>query len=362
VTLDARLDGYIATLFEAGGTDLVLAVGSPPRMRVDQRMIRIPGSDMIEAEDARAMVLSALQSSGRGDLGDRKEMDFPLNWRSQARLRGNAYYQRGTLAMALRLLPFGIPSMAELGLPEVVTALADRPSGLVLVTGPAGAGKSTTLASVLDQISQRRECHILTIEDPIEYLHRHQAAVVSQREIGTDTDSFADGLRSALREDPDVLMVGEVRDAESAQIVLNMAETGHLVLTTLHTSDTSQAIDRVVNMFPSGQESQVCQQLASCLAGVIYQRLVPRTGGGQVAAVEVLLPTPAVRSLISENKTRQLRNAIVMGRKDGMQTLEDSLSALVGSGAIGYPEATSRSLFPNDIDASPRASSAPAGR
>jgi len=345
------LVAYLKALFEAGGTDLLITAGSPPRIRVDMRMVPIPGLAPLGPEEARAVVLSALGAAEQEELAERMEVDFAVSWEGKARLRGNAFQQRDSLAMALRLLPFRVPRAAELGLPDSIIAMADRPSGLVLVTGPAGSGKSTTLAAIIDSINHSRQCHILTIEDPIEYLHRHDVAAVNQREVGRDTESFVRGLRAALREAPDVLMVGEIRDVASAEIALNMAETGHLVLTTLHTSDTAQAVDRMVGMFGSAQQAQTSLQLASCLAGVVYQRMLPKVGGGQVAAFEVLTPSPAVRSLISENKTRQLRNAIVTGRREGMQTLEDSLSDLVGRGAVDHHEALARSLFPKEVQA-----------
>ena len=227
--------------------------------------------------------------------------------------------------------------------------MVESPSGLILVTGPTGSGKSTTLASMVDQVNRPRRCHILTIEDPIEYVHEHGLGAVNQREVGADTDSFARGLRSALREDPDVLMVGEMRDLESIDTVLTMAETGHLVFATLHTNDTSQAIDRLVGVFPGEQQNQARLQLSACLVGVVYQRLIPKIGGGLVAAYEVLAGTHAVRNLIREGKTRQLRNAITMAQGEGMQTLEKHLSRLVADGVVSLEDAMLRSLYPKEI-------------
>ena len=347
---EPRLWGYLEALFDAGGTDLLLTVGSRPRMRVGMRMVELEDSPELRPDDARVMVRSVLSDAEWDVLIQRKEIDFALGWAGRGRLRGNAFHQRDSLALALRLLPHDIPTTAELGLPAAVVDLTNRPSGLVLVTGPAGAGKSTTLASLVGDINRRRACHILTIEDPIEYLHRHQTAVVNQREVGRDTESFVTGLRSALRENPDVLMLGETRDADAAQIVLNMAETGHLVFTTLHTNDTAQAIDRLVGMFPPGQQSQICLQLANCLVGVVYQRMLPRIQGGQTAAFEILLGNQGVRSLIAENKTRQIRNSIVMGRNEGQQTFEDSLSDLIAGGVVTYEDAVARSLYPKDLE------------
>ncbi|HZU71340.1 MAG TPA: PilT/PilU family type 4a pilus ATPase [Acidimicrobiales bacterium] len=347
---DPRLRSCIDQLIEAKGTDLLITAGAPPFMRVDQNLTPVPGQPRLQPEDTADMVRSVLGPSVFDQLKVAREVDFPLNWEGRARLRGNAFHQRDTLAMALRLLPFGIPNVSELRLPRAVTEMAGRPSGLFLVTGPTGSGKSTTLASLVAQINRTRQCHILTVEDPIEYLHHHDHAVINQREVGSDTESFASGMRAALREDPDVLMVGEIRDSESAEIALMMAETGHLVLSTLHTNDTAQALDRVVSMFPANQREQVCQQLGNSLAGVVFQRLLPKRGGGQVAAFEVLQPTHAVRNLVREGKTAHLRNAIAVGRAEGMQTLEDSLCELVELGMVELEEAQSRSLHPRDFE------------
>ncbi len=267
-------------------------------------------------------------SSGTSSSRER-ELDFSFNWEDQARFRGNAYHQRGSVALSLRLIPYRIPSFDELGLPTGMRKWVELPQGLVLVTGPTGSGKSTTIAAMLDSINEHRPCHIITIEDPIEYVHRHKQAAVSQREIGIDTDSFAQALRSALREDPDVLLVGEMRDPETIQTALTIAETGHLVFATLHTNDAGQAVDRVVDVFPGDKQSQIRVQLAASLTGIVSQRLLPRIGGGRVAAFEVLTATFAVRNLIREGKSSQLRNVVSTAGKHGMQTLESSLSQLV---------------------------------
>ena len=255
--------------------------------------------------------------------------------------------------MALRLIRYELPSFADLGLPEVLAGYVTLPQGLVLVTGPTGSGKSTTLASMVDAINRSRQCHVLTIEDPIEYVHRHQVAVVNQRQVGEDTDSFASALRSALREDPDVLLVGEMRDLETIQTALTVAETGHLVFSTLHTNDTSQALDRIVDVFPGEAQHQIRIQLANSLTAIVYQRLLPRIGGGRVAAYEVLVATSAVRNLIREGKTRQMRNMVATGQRDGMQTLEMSLTDLVARGLVAYEDAVAIASFPAEV-AEPR--------
>jgi twitching motility protein PilT len=244
--------------------------------------------------------------------------------------------------------------MDMLGLPPVIGHLARQHQGMVLMTGPTGSGKSTTLASVIDMINVERACHIITVEDPIEYVHDHKRSAVNQREVGTDTASFPDALRSVLREDPDVLLVGEMRDLDSIRFALTVAETGHLVFATLHTNDTAQSLARMIDVFPADQQAQIRVQLAASLSCVIYQRLIPRIGGGMVAAYEVLVAKSAVRNLIKEGKTHQLRNSLVTGAQDGMVTFEQSLPQLVQTGVVTYDDAVARSLYPKDIEARPR--------
>jgi twitching motility protein PilT len=253
--------------------------------------------------------------------------------------------------VALRLIPRRIPTMAELGIPPVVRNFVSLHQGLILVTGPTGSGKTTTMASLVDQINADRACHIITIEDPIEYVHEHRRAIVNQREVGLDTMSFADALRSSLREDPDVLLVGEMRDLESIRFALTIAETGHLVLASLHTNDTAQALARIVDVFPAEQQDQIRLQLAAALTGIVYQRLLPRIGGGLIAAHEVLVANVAVRNLIKEGKIHQLRNALMTGQREGMVTFEHSLNTLIAAGAVSYEEATVRSLYPKELRA-----------
>jgi twitching motility protein PilT len=277
------------------------------------------------------------------------EYDFSFSWRNEARIRGNAFSQRGETTLALRMIPRQIPTMQQLGLPPVLRHFTRQHQGLVLVTGPTGSGKSTTLAAMIDEINSFRACHILTIEDPIEYVHDHKRSAVSQREVGADTASFSDALRAALREDPDVVLVGEMRDLDSIRFALTIAETGHLVFATLHTNDTAQALSRIVDVFPAEQQAQVRVQLAAALTGIVYQRLLPKTGGGMIAAYEVLVATAPVRGLIKEGKSHQLRNTLITGQRDGMVTFEQSLSALVQHNLIGYDDAVARSLYPKDI-------------
>jgi twitching motility protein PilT len=344
-----RMDRLLAELWMRRGTDLLVTVGAPPLMRVDGQMQTVAGEQSLTPEDTRALVSCILSAKELEDFQKRRDFDFVFSWMDRARVRGNAFMQRGSTGLSLRMIPATVPTMEDLGLPAVVSKLVDQPSGLILVTGPTGSGKSTTLAAMVDHVNRTRRCHILTIEDPIEYVHQHGCGAVTQREVGQDTESFARALRSALREDPDVLMVGEMRDLESIDAVLTMAETGHLVFATLHTNDTTQTVDRLVGVFPGERQEQVRLQLSACLSGVIYQRLVPRVGGGQMAAFEVLLGTHAVRNLIREGHTRQLRNAITMGKADGMQTLEMNLFWLVSEGYVSREDAVTRSLHPNEI-------------
>jgi twitching motility protein PilT len=342
-------------LWRAGGTDLLLTVGRPPQIRVHGELIAIqdqPPLTYFDTELLLAEILSATHQSGRD--ADR-EFDFSFSWRDLARVRGNAFTQRGHTAVSLRMVPRQVPTPGDLGLPPILGDFVRQHQGLIIVTGPTGSGKSTTLAALINQINRDRACHILTIEDPIEYVHDHQRATVNQREVGSDTASFADALKAALREDPDVLMVGEMRDLESIRFALTVAETGHLVLASLHTNDTAQSVARMIDVFPGEQQAQVRTQLAAALTGVVYQRLLPRVGGGLVAAFEVLVGTYAVRNLIKESKTHQLRNSLVTGQKDGMLTFEQSLSALVHAGVVTYEDAIARSLYPRDIERQVRA-------
>jgi twitching motility protein PilT len=363
VKIDA-IAGYLTELWELRGSDILLTSGVPPLLRVDGAMRPANGAAVLHPEDLERIVLSVLPAEVAESFHAEKDADFSFSWGDLARFRGNVFIQRGSMAMALRLIPFRIPPFEELGLPAVCQRFVQQPRGLVLATGPTGSGKSTTLASMIDRINHDRACHIVTVEDPIEYVHHHDVAAVNQREVGQDTTSFARALRSALRADPDVLLVGEMRDLETIQTVLTMAETGHLVFGTLHTNDAAQAIDRIVDVFPSERQQQIRVQLANTLTGVICQQLLPRIGGGRVAAFEILVATHAVRNLIKEGKTNQLRNVQLTGQGEGMSTLEASLSELVLSGAVTYEDALSRSLFTKEV-AKPRPTApvpgAPAG-
>ncbi len=350
-TPPALLETLLTELWEHdGGTDVLLTVGVPPLLRIDGSLRPATGASVLVADDTAALAAALLTPDQHAAFAGGSELDFSFEWQDKARIRGNVYRQRGTVALALRVIPWFIPTMEELGLPPVLGEFVGRPHGLVLVTGPTGSGKSTSLAAMIDAINTNRACHILTIEDPIEYVHFHKRSAVSQREVGSDTQSFPAALRSALREDPDVLLVGEMRDLESIRLALTTAETGHLVFATLHTNDSAQSLSRIIDVFPADQQTQIRVQLAAALTGIVYQRLVPRLGGGMVAAYEVLVANSAVRNLIREGKTSQLRNALVTGQKDGMRTLEQSLSLLVHAGEVTYEQAVSQSLYPGDVE------------
>jgi twitching motility protein PilT len=337
----------------SGASDLHLVPGLPPLQRLNGQLMEIGGQGPLSGQDVDR-IAKALLADDLPRLDSEGDLDFSFSWRDHSRFRGNAYLQSDQVAIALRAIPLRIPTLAELGVPDVVATFMAAPSGLVIVTGPTGAGKSTTLASLIDRVSAERACHILTLEDPIEYVFEHRRAVITQREIGPDAPSFASGLRAALREDPDVVFVGEMRDLDSIQATLTIAETGHLVLASLHTNDTSQAIDRIVDVFPAERRPQIQLQLASTLQGIVFQRLLPSIEGRQMAAAfEVLVANHAVRNLVREGRSRQLRNVIATSAAEGMETFEDSLSALVAAGKVTYEVAVGASLHPKEVKAPP---------
>ncbi len=349
-----RVDRLLEALWTAQGTDLLLTVGMPPMLRVDGSLQPVTGEPPLTPADSDALLSEVLTVEQGEAWAGEYEYDFSFSWREHARIRGNAFTQRGMTAVALRMIPRQIPTPDDLGLPAILRELSMTHQGLILMTGPTGSGKSTTLASLIDLINTNRAAHIITVEDPIEYVHDHKRSAVNQREVGTDTGTFSKALRSVLREDPDVLLVGEMRDLESIAFALTVAETGHLVFATLHTNDTAQSLGRMIDVFPAEQQAQIRVQLASALSCVVYQRLVPKVDGGMVAAYEVLVANPAVRNLIKEGKTHQLRNSLVTGSREGMVTLEQSLSALVQAGIVTEEDAVARSLYPKDIEARPR--------
>ncbi len=343
------IEAYLEILLQQGGSDLVLTAGAPPTMRKDGALVPIAG-DPLRPEHTEQLAREVLSDERWAIFEERHDLDFSFNWKGKARFRISAFRQRGSVGLALRLIPYRIPTFDELGLPPVIRSLATRTQGLILVTGPTGSGKSSTLAAIVNQILATRPCHVITIEDPIEYVYRHQRGIVEQREVGADVDSFEQALRGCLRQTPDVLLVGEMRDLETIATVITVAETGHLVLATLHTNDTTQAVDRMVDVFPAEQQQQVRIQLSNTLSAVIYQQLLPRRDGrGRVAAFEVLLDSLAVQNLIKEGKTRQLRNVLETSAKDGMLTMEHSLSELIRARVVDFAMAAARAQFPEEL-------------
>lgn len=331
------------------GSDLHLTVGRPPIIRVDGQIAEIPGERALDAEAISRMVRTMLVEDHWHRYLERRQVDFSISLSGIGRFRVNAYHQLGSPAAALRNIPTIIPTAADIGVSADVERVARFPYGLVLFVGPTGSGKSTTQAALINDVNATKQCHILTIEDPVEFIHGRGLALINQREVGTDVRSFADGLRAALREDPDVILLGEMRDEESIAITLTLAETGHLVFATLHTNDAPQAIDRIIDSYPSDRRNQIQTQLAGALQAVISQRLVPRIGGGRVAAFEVIIANDAIRNLIREGKTRQIRNVISTGRAEGMRTMEQSLGALVVDGQVNYRDAVAVAQYPNEI-------------
>lgn len=348
-TPDPTLVTLLQATVAAGASDLHLTVGRPATARRDGVLVPFEGVERITAADTLRMTMSLLDDKQKRELEESSQVDFSFGLESVGRFRANAYMQRNSLALAFRVIPFRVRALEELGAPPATHDLLARPYGLVLVVGPTGSGKSTTLAAMIDRINETRPVHILTIEDPIEYLHQHKMAMVNQREVGSDVNTFIDGLRSALREDPDVMLLGEMRDLDSIAITLTLAETGHLVFATLHTNDAAQALDRIVDVFPAERRDQIQLQLAATLQGVISQRLLPAEGGGRVAAYEVLIANDAVRNLIREGKSRQLRNAMLGGAQEGMMTIEMDLARLVTSGLVSFETASEYSQYPKEI-------------
>jgi twitching motility protein PilT len=351
------LEELLRLLVDAGASDLHLRTGEPPLLRRSGELVRqeLPP---IPAERLEMMLAAIMTPREIAEFRETGDTDWAYEIEGLARFRCNAGRDRHGPMAVFRVIPTTVRTADEMGLSREVQNLCYLTKGLVVVTGPTGSGKSTTLAALIDLINRTRGCHIITVEDPIEYVHDHKKAAVNQREVGTDTANFPDALRSVLREDPDVLLVGEMRDLESIRFALTVAETGHLVFATLHTNDTAQSVGRMIDVFPAEQQAQIRVQLAAALSCVVYQRLIPRIGSGMTAAYEVLVATPAVRNLVKEGKTHQLRNSLVTGMRDGMVTLEQSLSVLVQDGVVSEADAVARSLYPQDIETRPRIAAA----
>jgi twitching motility protein PilT len=340
----------LTQVVERNASDLHITPGAHPTIRVRGRLSPLDEFPKLDPSMTREIVYSILSNDQRQRLETDWQIDFAYSIPGLARFRVNAYYQRASIGAAFRLIPAELKTVDQLGLPPVVHELARRPRGFVLVTGPTGSGKSTSLAAMIDEINETRDEHIMTIEDPIEFLHAHKRCLVNQRELGNDAQSFALALKAALRQDPDVILVGEMRDIETISTALTAAETGHLVFATLHTQDTAQTVDRIIDAFPGGQQDQIRVQLSVALQGIVTQQLLPTAdGAGRVCACEVLVPTPAVRNLIREGKTHQIPSVLQTGASAGMQTMDSALATLVRSGKISQRLAESRSSTPQEL-------------
>src|SRR4051794_10652124 len=340
----------LTKMAEERASDVHLSPGFPPAMRVKGRIVPMEGYAPLLPQETRDTVYSLLNDDQRKRFESHKQLDLAYAVPGVARFRVNCFFQRGSISAAFRRIPHQIPALDELGLPKVLVDFTNKPRGLVLVTGPTGSGKSTSLAAMIDIINGDREEHILTIEDPIEFLHGHKRCIVNQREIGADAMDFASALKSALREDPDVILVGEMRDLETMETALTAAETGHLVFATLHTQSTAQTVDRIIDIFPAQQQAQVRMQLSIGLQGIVTQQLLPTAdGSGRVVACEVLVPTPAVRNLIREGKTHQIYSAVQTSGATGMQTMDAHLAQLVRLGRISRKLAEQRSSVPEEL-------------
>ncbi|MFN0178461.1 MAG: type IV pilus twitching motility protein PilT [Gemmatimonadales bacterium] len=337
-------------MIDKDASDLHVTAGERPKIRIDGDITDSSVDHVMSPKDTLQLAYSVLTEAQKKRFELEDELDFSFGIQNLARFRGNVFKQRGCVAMVLRMIPFQVRTFQDLGLPPVMAKLAERPRGLILVTGPTGSGKSTTLAAIIDKINKERHSHIITVEDPIEFIHRHQGCIVNQREIGTDTKSFANALKYALREDPDVILVGEMRDLETIAAALTIAETGHLVLATLHTNSAAESINRIIDVFPHNQQSQVRAQLAFVLEGVVTQTLLQRSRGkGRVMACETMVATPAIRALIRDDKIHQIYSALQSGKKHGMQTMTDALYQLYMNREVTKEECLRIAQEPNEF-------------
>ncbi|MBV9467790.1 MAG: type IV pilus twitching motility protein PilT [Abitibacteriaceae bacterium] len=339
---EVYLDELLGRVWESGASDLHLAVGRPPCVRLHGKIRELNDYEIFRPSVVQRMMYDILSDEQIQRFENDWELDFAYSAQYIARFRVNVYRDRGNIAAALRVIPSQIPSAEKLGIPPVIMDLAHRPRGLMLVTGPTGSGKSTTLAAVIDRINQTRDEHIITIEDPIEFLHEHKKCIVNQREVGADTRAFANALRASLREDPDVILVGEMRDNETIHLAISAAETGHLVFGTLHTNSAAESIDRMVGVFPSEQQEQIRTQLSNSLVAIVSQQLLPKVGGGRIGAVEVMIANSAIRNLVRENKAHQMTSIIQTQGGIGMQTMDQALRDLYHKGLITYDDAMAR--------------------
>ncbi len=345
-----KLNYLLAAAIKVKASDLHLAVGRKPALRIDGSLRDLEKEAVLTSKDIEGLVLALVPSEQKEIFLKDKQLDFAYSFDENARFRVNAYFQRGYMAAALRLIPSKVGTIEELGLPPVLKNFATLPQGFILAVGPAGQGKSTTLAVILDEINHQRPDHIITIEDPIEYVFKQDKCIVSQREVNLDTPSFLTALKSVLRQDPDVIMIGEMRDPESMAAALTAAETGHMVLSTLHTNSASQTIDRIVDSFPASQQAQIVSQLAAVLVGIVSKRLIPKIGGGRVPACEVMIVNSAIRNLIREKRFYQIDTVIETSKKEGMMTLNQSLAELVFNKQITAEDALLHSSNPAELN------------
>lgn len=345
-----RIETLLEEVIKKKASDLHLQVGLPPMLRVDGSLAAVTGSTALNEESVEALIFAILDDEQKQILLKDKEFDFSFAFGDLGRFRVNAFHEKGNLAAALRLIPNEILTSEQLGLPAIVEKFAEYPRGLVLVTGPTGSGKSTTLAALVNKINTEKPVHIVTIEDPIEFTHKSNKSVIVQREVHYDTYSFSAALRSSLRQDPDVVLIGEMRDLETISAAITIAETGHLVFATLHTNGAAQSIDRMIDVFPPHQQPQIRAQLSNILMGICSQRLVPAIGGGRIAAAEIMVATPAVRNIIREGKTHQLEAVIQTGGEFGMQSMDKTLVSLIHAGTITYDEARNVAVDIEELD------------
>jgi twitching motility protein PilT len=344
------LPELLHTMVQMEGSDLHITTATPPQVRVHGHLVRLSGADLAPSE-TKQLAYSVLTDAQKKRFEETLELDFSFGIKGLARFRVNMFNQRGAVGAVYRLIPEKIRSFQELNLPQVLTTLAERPRGLVLVTGPTGSGKSTTLAAMIDKINKERKDHILTIEDPIEFVHQHQGCLVNQREVHSDTQSFSNALRAALREDPDIVLIGEMRDLETVEAALRIAETGHLTFGTLHTNSASQTINRIIDIFPAHQQSQIRTQLSLVLEGIVCQALLPKIGGGSVVSLEFMVPTAGIRNLIREDKIHQIYSAMQTGQeKMGMQTMNQSLATLYQKRLITLEAAMNASSLKDELE------------
>jgi twitching motility protein PilT len=348
--MSLNLRTMLEEMLARDASDLHLSAGERPKLRIDGEMANAEYAEVLSPKDTLTLAYSVLTETQKKRFEQEDELDFSFGIQNLARFRGNVFKQRGCVSMVVRMIPFNVRSFDELKLPAIVARLAERPRGLVLVTGPTGSGKSTTLAAMIDKINRERKGHIITVEDPIEFIHKHQNCIVNQREVGTDTKSFSSALKYALREDPDVILVGEMLDLETMSAALTIAETGHLALATLHTNSAPEAINRMIDVFPPTQQAQVRAQLAFVLEGIITQTLLPRASGkGRVMVAEILVATPAIRAVIRDDKVHQIYSLMQAGKKHGMLTMNDSLYQLYMSREIVKDEALRVSPNPSEF-------------